>query len=235
MNKQKLSLAYEMIMFTLAIFSVALIWIQNDSLAVVDKLIWIIFVIDVSFRFLKSESKIEFIKKNPFDIIAIIPLDSIFRLARFARLFRIVRALAITKRYSGPFFEILKTNGLQKVVSFTAILVIVAAIPVMFVEPSVTNYYDALWWSVVTTTTVGYGDVIVETGLGRIIAIVLMVFGIGLLGMITGSIATYFIGDNKGDDPTINFLKSQLDRFDDLSNRELDSIIAILEKSKKHN
>lgn len=83
-----------------------------------------------------------------------------------------------------------------------------------------------------TATTVGYGDISVETGFGRIIAIVLMVFGIGLLGMITASIATYFIKETDEEDPTTVYLKNQLDRLEGLSESKIDSFIAVLNSKK---
>ena len=232
--KKRFKLIYELLMFSLAILSVSFIWIENESLQYIDKIVWFIFFVDVSIRFFRSKNKLEFIKKNPFDIIAIIPFDSVFQLARLARLIRVVRAFTIVKRYAKPALAILEINGLQRILTFTVILIFAAAIPIRFIEPSITTYEDALWWSVVTATTVGYGDISVETGLGRIIAIVLMVFGIGLLGMITGSIATYFIKETESDNPTTAYLKGQLDRLDELSKSELDAFIAIL-KSKKEN
>lgn len=52
---------------------------------------------------------------------------------------------------------------------------------------------DALWWSFVTVTTVGYGDISPVSSFGRVIAGLLMAFGIGFIGMLTGTIATFFI------------------------------------------
>ncbi len=233
MFKKKLTLIYEIIMFTLAIISVSFIWVENESFKSIDTAVWILFVIDVSVRFLMADNKTEYIKKNPFDIIAIIPLDSIFRLARLVRLVRIIRALTIAKRYAGPFYEILKTNGLQKVLTFAVILLFTAAIPILYIEPSIHTYEDALWWSIVTATTVGYGDISVETGLGRIIAIILMLFGIGILGMVTGTIATYFIKEEKNEDQTITFLKHQLDTIDKLTNHDIQTMIILIERYKK--
>ena len=56
---------------------------------------------------------------------------------------------------------------------------------------------DALWWAFVTSTTVGYGDISPSTGAGRIVAVILMLMGIGLVSMLTGTIATYFTIQNE--------------------------------------
>lgn len=61
------------------------------------------------------------------------------------------------------------------------------------VSNEIDNPFDALWWSVVTITTVGYGDISPETTGGRIIAIVVMLLGIGVIGMLTGIIASAFV------------------------------------------
>lgn len=52
---------------------------------------------------------------------------------------------------------------------------------------------DALWWAVTTITTVGYGDRYPVTAVGRLVAAALMVFGIALLGVLTASIAAWFV------------------------------------------
>ena len=59
------------------------------------------------------------------------------------------------------------------------------------------RFIDALWWSFVTASTVGYGDISPQTGLGRLIASILMLVGIGTIGMLTGTIATYFTNVEK--------------------------------------
>ncbi|WP_231686768.1 potassium channel family protein [Bacillus sp. JCM 19034] len=172
-------------------------------------------------------------KKNPLDLIAIIPFDSIFQLARIARLFRAIRLIAISAHFLKPFFEIIRTNGLYKVMTFTAILIFVSAIPIKSLEQSIENYADALWWSIVTATTVGYGDISPETNIGRVIALILMLFGIGLLGMITGSIATYFINGQSKENPTIEFIKSELSRYEELNEEEISRLTVLMNQLRE--
>jgi voltage-gated potassium channel len=55
-------------------------------------------------------------------------------------------------------------------------------------EPNFQSFGDALWWSIVTTTTVGYGDLYPETTIGRIIASILIFVGIELIGLVMGMV-----------------------------------------------
>lgn len=231
MKKTKIKFVYEILMILLALISVSFIWIDAQTFYILDWSIWGIFVIDVGARFLKAENKIKFLKENPFDLIAIIPLDSIFRMARIARVFRIIRIISITSHFFKPIFNILHTNGLNKVLASTCLLIFISAIPIYLIEPKITTYEDALWWSIVTTTTVGYGDMSPVTLLGRFVAVILMIFGIGLLSMITGSVATYFIAIKKNQLPSsVEFIKTELDRFDHLTKNDIDALIVLLQK-----
>jgi len=63
---------------------------------------------------------------------------------------------------------------------------------------------DAIWWSFVTITTVGYGDVTPTTVGGRITGVIVMVFGIGLLGMFTATVASMFVEGNLREDRGLN-------------------------------
>ncbi|WP_347862841.1 potassium channel family protein [Salimicrobium sp. PL1-032A] len=184
-------------------------------------------------RFTRAEQKWGYVKKNPFDIIAAIPLDAIFQTARVVRLFRVLRFFAISRKYLGTVRSIIKTNGLDLVLTATFILIFGAAIIVKEVEPNMTTYLDGVWWALVTTTTVGYGDISPETGTGRIVAVILMFVGIGLIGMITSSITTFFLKGKEEKDETIVFIQKQLDRFEELSDKEVNRLIVLMEEMKK--
>lgn len=87
------------------------------------------------------------------------------------------------------------------------------------------TFEDALWWSLVTTTTVGYGDISPVSGGGRVVAAILMIVGIGMIGMVTGSVATYFVSklsqsENEQKktiaDEQIQYVKDKLDNLEAL-------------------
>lgn len=226
-NMKKLTLIYELSMFTLAVISFFLIWTQPIKFYYMGKIVWIIFLIDVFTRFLLSKNKKEWVKKNYLDFVAIIPLNTVFQLARFARLFRIVKLFLVTKHYFMPFFQFIQTNGLTKVFSITFISILFSAIPITLFEPSIKSYNDGIWLAIVTVTTVGYGDMSPETLIGRIATVYLMFVGIGLVSMITGTIATYFI-KSKSNSNIKESIKKDIDNIENLSNDEIESLIKII-------
>ncbi|OEF99983.1 hypothetical protein BHF71_06825 [Vulcanibacillus modesticaldus] len=212
---------------------------QLMSLHLIDKAILIIFAIDYFFRLYLANRKLKFIKENIFDLLAIIPLDYLFMSFRLARLFRILRVISISKRLWLPLLELLRTNKLHYVLSITTALVLFGSLGIMYFEDSIDSFGDALWWSIVTTTTVGYGDISPASTGGRIVAAILMFMGIGTIGMLTGSIATFFINRTKPKDLSlhdeiIELIKDKLDNLDRLSPNEMrelkDIIITLIDK-----
>ena len=173
----------------------------------VDYLIYIVFFLDYFYRFFNSKNKKEFIKNNIPDLIAIIPFSSAFKLFRITKLLKITklarilkilklsRSIALILRAYKRIEKFLKTNGLIYSLIFMSVILFLSSFIMSYIENM--KFIDALWWSFVTATTVGYGDISPQTGLGRLIASVLMLVGIGTIGMITGTIATYFLNIEK--------------------------------------
>jgi voltage-gated potassium channel len=106
----------------------------------------------------------------------------VFRLLRLLRLLRVVRA---AKR---PF----SLDGLRYAALLAVLVVLGGGAAFAAVEDGhehAVSTWDGVWWAIVTMTTLGYGDLAPNTIDGRIIAIVVMVVGIGFLGLIIGAAA----------------------------------------------
>ena len=93
-------------------------------------------------------------------------------------------------------------KGTFTAVSIIAVLMILfSSIAILQVEDqpnsNIKSAEDALWWSYVTITTVGYGDKYPVTTEGRLIAAVLMTVGVGLFGTFTGFLASWFVAERK--------------------------------------
>lgn len=174
--------------------------------------IWAVFVVDHCTRLVLSTDRRAFFRANIIDLIAIMPADFFRtqRVLRLARLLRVLRAVTVPNRLLRNVRGVTATNGLHWVLLVATGSVILSGFVAWWVEPTITTLEDGLWWSVVTATTVGYGDLSPESGAVRVLAVVLMLFGIGTIGMITGSIATYFINDPGAGDADIDHIRERL-------------------------
>jgi voltage-gated potassium channel len=152
-----------------------------------NAVIWIVFAVDLGIRIVLAKSSWRFIVKHPLDVFAVIipmlrPLKILTIFTQGTRL--------VTSR------GVLQTG--QAVIASAGLLVWVGAVAIFNVESGavgakITSFGDSLWWAVVTVTTVGYGDITPVTVTGRVIAAGLMVVGIALLGVVTASVAAWFV------------------------------------------
>lgn len=82
-------------------------------------------------------------------------------------------------------------------------------------EPESRTFGDAVWWAIVTITTIGYGDIYPETALGRIAGVVVMLVGIGFVAILTAAIAAHFVETQEPDlGEEIRRLHERLDRIE---------------------
>ncbi|KMK53174.1 pH-gated potassium channel KcsA [Fructobacillus sp. EFB-N1] len=222
---------YYAAVFTFAVVSVALacldigglISINKAPYFLIDKFILIFFWIDYITRFTKADNKWQFFKSNLFDLLAIIPFDSVFSMFRIARtvrllkLLRFVRIVGFAGRFKRNLVKFINTNGFIYLMTFAIVLILISAGVYSLAENI--SYGNALWWSIVTATTVGYGDISPTSAIGRGIAIVLMFVGIGLIGTITSTVTSFFIQEqadkSKGElNQKLNEITEQLDRLE---------------------
>ena len=173
-------------------------------LTFIDDIICVFFLFEFCLRFYQARSKWGFMKWGWIDLISSIPALPFLRAGRalrLIRLLRIMRAFRSTKHLIRYVFES-RVKGTFTVVSMIAVLMIlVSSIAILQVEDqpnsNIKSAEDALWWSYVTITTVGYGDKYPVTTEGRLIAAVLMTVGVGLFGTFTGFLASWFVAERK--------------------------------------
>jgi voltage-gated potassium channel len=123
-------------------------------------------------------------------------LTAILVVARLARLARVFIATAGLRRF---------VARLGKVVVFAGLIVLVASFVAYWAEhptnPGYATVGDALWWGVVTLTTVGYGDIVPDTSAGRFAGIAIMFTGVATIGILAGSLASLFHLDEQKAEP----------------------------------
>jgi voltage-gated potassium channel len=166
----------------------------------IDDAICVIFMADFVTRLVKSRDRRRFLRWGWVDFLSSIPtVDALRwgRLIRIIRIFRILRAFRSTRLLINYFFRNRAQGTFATVALVSITLTIFSAIAILNLEnvpeSNIKTATDALWWSFVTITTVGYGDKFPVTAEGRAVAVVLMTAGVGLFGTFTGLVASYFV------------------------------------------
>ena len=183
--------------------------------------IWAAFVLEYVWLLYLAPSRWQMVRTHKLDLFIV--LFPLLRPLRFLRILRLStaasglgRAVAALRRIGGrpgfqPFF-----------VTVAMVIVIGAGLGLAFEHEQpgsgLHNFGDALWWSIVTCTTVGYGDHFPVTAGGRLVAAMLMLVGIAGLSVLTASIAALFVQED--DEPSIAELREQLDRIEALLRAE---------------
>lgn len=189
---------------------------QTPPIATLDAVLTILFATEFSVRFLAAESHRAYLRGHWVDLIALIPSVRGLRMLRLLRLLRLVRTFSGVYRALGHYGRLTRHRGLYALFIVWAAVMILSSVALYAAEnginDAVASPFDALWWSVVTLTTVGYGDVYPVTPEGRIAAMALMVLGIGLFAAITATITSALVGSSAATEDPV----ARLDRLDAL-------------------
>ena len=160
---------------------------EDATFIALDAFIWVVFAIDLGIKTAVAPHRLNYLRKHWLDVIIVaIPF---FRPLRILRLFVFgSRALFGARRLVNVDFLFVYGIG----------MVMIAATAVFSVEEnqadsSITSFPEALWWGVVTITTVGYGDAVPVTAAGRAIAMLLMIGGIAFFSGVTANLASYLV------------------------------------------
>lgn len=209
--------AWNLLMVVLAVASLGpILWVELEGinwpdprfqvLAAVDLLFVLIFLGDFVVGWMRAEDRKAWWRRHWYELPGLVPLYfeafaflRIAQVLRLARVLRLLRALTAFRRLRALAFidVLLNRNKLGHTLVISSSVVLGLASVVWLLErntnPGLSSFGDALWWAIVTTTTVGYGDITPQTGLARVVATVLMLMGIGLIGVVASSISASII------------------------------------------
>ena len=196
-----------------------------STFSVIDYMVWAVFVVEYLVRFYLAPSRWRFFTRHLADL-AVVALPALrpLRALRLLRLVNLARAGAVLASALKRAREILTHRGLHFVLlAVLGILLVCSAAELGFEQhahgSTIHNFGDALWWAAVTVTTVGYGDKYPASPGGRGVAVVLMLAGIGLIGVLTATVASYFV-EEKADQEKAE-LNQRLDRIEAMLARAL--------------
>jgi len=184
-----------------------------------DTFISLIFMADFFRSLIKAPRKLEYLKWGWMDFLGSLPAWPIFRLFRIWRLLRAARILHHTgvKELWHSFVSRRAESSLLLTVLLAIMVLGFSSLAILEVEQlspeaNIVSAQDAIWWSLVSVTTVGYGDRFPVTVSGRLVAVLLMTAGIGLFGIITSYLSSLFIApvDDNGEDNEVAQLRAEL-------------------------
>jgi voltage-gated potassium channel len=237
--------------YSLVVIVLVLVWplrlVTRMLLIRVDLLICIVLVIDFFINLYRAQNKRSYFFRQwgwldllgSVPIIVGLPWTAVLRLARLPQLVRIVRVLrAKSPKQIRQELNSNQPKGTLLLTLLIALVMIAVAGGVVLQvegrspEANIRTGGDAFWWAFVTITTVGYGDRFPVTGLGRMMAVLLMTIGIGVFAVMTGFLASIFIeGD---DDPSLQNDIVELRKENAAIRAQLEAVMQILSQSQQN-
>lgn len=185
--------------------------------------IWVLFGLDYAARIVLARRRWRFVGTHlPDLVILVLPMF------RPLRALRVVTAISVLNRQLRGDFR----GRVAVYLPATVLLVgLVASLAVLDAErnaegASITNFGEAVWWTATTISTVGYGDRYPVTPEGRMVAVLLMIAGVALLGVVTGSIASWFVASLRAAEQRVGErVESELGEAEDRTSAQLATVL----------
>jgi voltage-gated potassium channel len=202
--------AYQVFMLALCIYALVALGAEAaypggteilQLLTYADTSVCALFFVDFCLSLYRAENRWRyFYTWGWLDLLSSIPTLDLARwgrAARIARIVRVLRGIRATRILAGLLIEKRRQSGILAAALLALLLLTLASISILQVETNTASNIktaeDAIWWALTTITTVGYGDHYPVTSEGRFVAGILMCAGVGLFGMFSGFLASWFV------------------------------------------
>ncbi|GAB3203203.1 voltage-gated potassium channel [Pontibacter aydingkolensis] len=191
----------------LVLLVVEFIWGLNHYLQLISIVIWVIFILDFAVKFILAPHKLVFLRNNILTSISlVVPAFRVFRMVRVFRVIRSVRAvrgLRLVKvvgsinRGMRSLGKTMQRRAFGYVVALTLVVITTGAAGMYAFENNhgLNTYGEALWWTTMLLTSIG-SDYFPVTPEGRILCLLLALYGFAVFGYVTATLATFFIGQD---------------------------------------
>ena len=177
---------------------------EESTFMVLDYFIWAIFAIDLIIKVAISPHRLNYLRRHWLEVLVVV--------VPFFRPLRILRIFIFGSR---AWVGMRRLVNIDFILVYGIGLVIIAATVVASVEggegASIHSFADALWWAVVTITTVGYGDMVPITVAGRAVAFVLMLGGIAFFSGVTANLASFLIKGHDAEKKVLSQLVKEVE------------------------
>ena len=197
----------------LALLVVEFTWGLSPLLETIGVVIWIVFVLDFALRFFLAPDKGDYLKGNWLTAVSlVVPALRVFRIfrvlrvlraARAARGLRLLRVITSLNRGMRALGATLGRRGFGYVVALTLVVLLAGAAGMYAFENEVagglSSYGEALWWTAMLLTSIG-SEYWPRTPEGRVLCLLISLYGFAILGYVTATLATFFIGRDADND-----------------------------------
>jgi voltage-gated potassium channel len=202
-RSERVARAFEYPVLVAALLVIPVILIEGSSLGhpwstiagVLNWLIWLVFAAELVAMLAVVPNRREWLRRHPLEVIVVVLtppfLPASLQAMRVLRLLRLVRLFRLA--------QILRRSFSAQGVRAGALLAVLTALgggATFAALEERQSTWDGVWWAVTTMTTVGYGDVLPDTNAGRVLGILVMLIGIGLVALVSGAVAERFLRGN---------------------------------------
>ncbi|NQW22674.1 MAG: ion transporter [SAR202 cluster bacterium] len=177
---------------------------EEAAFAAVDIFIWAVFAVDLGLKVAIAPHSKEYLRRHWLEVLIVV--------VPFFRPLRLLRLLLFGSRFFVGFRQAVRVDFL---VVYAVGMVMISSTVVLTIEQdqpgaTITTFPNALWWAVVTVTTVGYGDIVPVSAAGRGIAFLLMLGGIAFFSGITANLASVLVGAGQSQNSALNQLSQEI-------------------------
>jgi voltage-gated potassium channel len=204
-----------------------------------DWAIWLVFLFETTLLTSLVNDKKQYLKANWMNLVIIlagVPMEGIFTpLIGILRNLRLLLMMFLLVRLSHRIRDFLARGHLGIMMLITGVIVILAGIIISQLDPSIGSIWDGMWYSWVTITHTGYGDIVPKTAAGRFFGGIIIFLGVVLVTVLTASLSAFLIGGAAG---KVTRGVRKFDKESETSMQEilarLDRIEQLLEDKQKH-
>jgi voltage-gated potassium channel len=176
--------------------------------------IWLAFVAEIVVMLAVVPDRRAWLRAHPLEVAIVVLTPPVLpaglqaaRVFRLLRLLRLLRLAALTRR-------LLSTEGIRDAAVLVLVTVLGGGAAYAAVEKAQhLSGWDGVWWAMTTVTTVGYGDSYPRTDVGRVIAIIVMLVGIGFVAVLTAAAAERFLRAQREEHAELRGVEERLDQI----------------------
>ncbi len=167
-----------------------------------DWVIWLVFLFETSLLTYLVHDKRRYLANNWMNLIIIlagIPAEWAYTpLVGALRNLRLLLMIFLLVRVSRRLREYLAGGRIGSMLAIIGVVVVLSGIVVSRIDPSIGTVWDGMWWSWVTLSHTGYGDIVPHSGAGRFFGALIILLGVVLISLFTANLSAYLIGSEVG-------------------------------------